>query len=157
MIVDHASAMMHIPCLVQPQLAVLAESHSLKFQKNPYHEGIIADSQILDLIWTNLWIHSDLSSVEHLATLYCMWEWAARSVVLNRGYTYHLGMRGAKAGGTKHQSLQGYKLWKFEPDFIEHSSWFSVVWRTIIHSLGLVRYTLWKLYLACLHSKSAVA
>jgi len=79
------------------------------------------------------------------------------AVVLNRGYTYHLGVRGAKAGGTKHQSLQGYKLWKFKPDFIEHSSWFSVVWRTIIHSLGLVRYTLRILYLACLHSKSAVA
>jgi len=29
------------------------------------------------------------------------------AVVLNRGYTYHLGVRGAKAGGTKHQSLQG--------------------------------------------------
>ena len=72
-------------------------------------------------------------------------------VFLNRGYTYHLGVRGAKAGGTKHQSLQGYTLWKFKPDFTEHSSWFSVVWRTIIHSLGLVRYTLWILYLACLH------
>ena len=78
-------------------------------------------------------------------------------VVLHRGFTYHLGVRGAKAGGTKHQSLLGYTLWKFKPDFIEHSSWFSVVWRTIIHSLGLVRYTLWILYLACLHSKSAVA
>jgi len=44
------------------------------------------------------------------------------AVVLNRGYTYHLGVRGAKAGGTKHQSLQGYTLWKFKPDFIEHSS-----------------------------------
>jgi len=82
---------------------------------------------------------------------------AFRAVVLNRGYTYHLGVRGAKTGGTKHQSLQGYTLWKFKPDFIEHSSWFSVVWRTIIHSLELVRYTLWILYLACLHSKSAVA
>jgi len=44
------------------------------------------------------------------------------TVVLNRGYTYHLGVRGAKAGGTKHQSLQGHTLWKFKPDFIEHSS-----------------------------------
>jgi len=44
------------------------------------------------------------------------------TVVLNRGYTYHLGVRGAKAGVTKHQSLQGYMLWKFKPDFIEHSS-----------------------------------
>jgi len=26
----------------------------------------------LDLIWTNLWIHLDLSSVEHLATLLLM-------------------------------------------------------------------------------------
>jgi len=26
-------------------------------------------------------------------------------------YTYHLGVRGAKAGGAKHQSLQGYTLW----------------------------------------------
>jgi len=81
----------------------------------------------------------------------------SRSVVLNRGYTYHLGVRGAKVGGTKHQSLQGYTLWKFKPYFIEHSPWFSVVWRTIIHSLGLVRYTLWILHLACLHIKSAVA
>ena len=38
--------MMHIPCLFQPQLAILAESHSLKFQKNLYHEGIVADSQV---------------------------------------------------------------------------------------------------------------
>jgi len=30
-----------------------------------------------------------------------------RAVVLNRGYTYHLGVRGAKSEGTKHQSLQG--------------------------------------------------
>jgi len=37
-------------------------------------------------------------------------------------YTYHLEVRGTKAGGTKHQSLQGYMLWKFKPDFIEHSS-----------------------------------
>jgi len=29
------------------------------------------------------------------------------AVVLNREYTCHLGVRGAKAGGTKHQSLQG--------------------------------------------------
>jgi len=43
-------------------------------------------------------------------------------VVLNRAYTYHLGVRGTKAGGTKHQSLQGCTLWKFKPDFIEHSS-----------------------------------
>jgi len=26
-------------------------------------------------------------------------------VVLNRGCTYHLGVRGAKAGGTKHQRI----------------------------------------------------
>jgi len=45
-----------------------------------------------------------------------------KAVVLNRGYTYHLGVRGAKAGGTKHQNFQGYTLWKFKPDFIEHSS-----------------------------------
>jgi len=32
---------------------------------------------------------------------------SSKPVVLNRGYTYHLGVRGAKAGGTKHQSLQG--------------------------------------------------
>jgi len=44
------------------------------------------------------------------------------AVVLNRGCTYHLGVRGAKAGGTKHQSLHGYTFWKFKPDFIEHSS-----------------------------------
>jgi len=44
------------------------------------------------------------------------------TVVLNREYTYHLGVQGAKAGGTKHQSFQGYTLWKFKPDFIEHSS-----------------------------------
>jgi len=40
----------------------------------------------------------------------------ARLVVLNWGYTYHLGIQGAKAGGTKHQCLQGYTLWKFKPD-----------------------------------------
>jgi len=45
-----------------------------------------------------------------------------KAVVLNRWYTYHLGVREAKAGGTKHQSLQGYTLRKFKPDFVEHSS-----------------------------------
>jgi len=39
-------------------------------------------------------------------------------VVLNRGYTYHLGVRGAKAECTKHQSLQGYTLWKFKPNLL---------------------------------------
>jgi len=47
---------------------------------------------------------------------------ASKAVVLNRGYTYHLGVRGVKAGDTKHQSLHGYTLWKFKPDLIEHSS-----------------------------------
>jgi len=29
----------------------------------------------------------------------------SNTVVLNRGYTYHLGVRGAKAGGMKHQRI----------------------------------------------------
>jgi len=64
------------------------------------------------------------------------------AVFLNRGYTYPLGVRRAKTGGTKHQRFQGYTPWKFLPDFIQHSPWFSVVSRTIVHLLGLVLYAL---------------
>jgi len=46
-----------------------------------------------------------------------LWQW-----FLTGGTRTILGVLGAKAGCTKHQSLQGYTLWKFKPDFIEHSS-----------------------------------